>query len=138
MQIVGGGTAGLSPYNRGMYTHVEVDANPNCPMSANMVYRNIGEPRGVTMVRIFEGEPEGKLFHVAGWSSENDGTPCPVLAVNVEDSSQGSAYLIYGGDWGIRLRFAESDGWSMDDPDQWGETHLVLADLEDIVFADGP
>jgi hypothetical protein len=118
-----------------MYTHVEVDANPNSPMSANMVYKNLGEPLSVTMVRLFEGEPDGALFHVSGWSSEDGGSPCPALAVNVEDSSQGSAYLIYGGDWGVRLRPATSDTWSMDDPDQWGETHLVLADVEDLVLA---
>jgi hypothetical protein len=57
--------------------------------------------------------------------------------VQVEDSSAGAAWLVYGGDWGIRLRPTESfEDWSIDDPDQHGETHLVLSDEDDIMFAD--
>jgi hypothetical protein len=53
--------------------------------------------------------------------------------VQVEDSGAGAAYVIYGGDWGIRLKAADSEkDWDASDPDQWGETHLVLADREDI------
>lgn len=119
-----------------MYTHVEVEPNANCPMAANQVFKNLSEPVTVAMVRLFEGEPDGRLFFVTGWSSKALGTPCPAYAVNVEDSSAGSAFLIYGGDWGIRLRPEASDGWQLNNPGQWGETHLVLADRQDIIDAD--
>jgi hypothetical protein len=57
----------------------------------------------------------------------------PAYAVQVEDSSAGAAYLCYGGDWGVRLRPADSDApWGVDDAQQFGETHLVLSSLEDI------
>jgi hypothetical protein len=118
-----------------LYTHVEVEQNDNCPMTANMVFKNLTEPLPVAMVRIFEGEPDGRLLSVTGWSSDGGGTPCDAFAVRVEDSSAGSAYLVYGGDWGIRLRPAEAAEWRLEDVDQWGETHLVLADIEDIVLA---
>jgi len=119
------------------YTRVEVEANDNSLMSADQVYRNMGDPFRVKQVRIYEGEPEGKLCAVTGWSSDDGGRPVEAYAVQIEDSSQGSAYLVYGGDWGVRLAPADSDGrWSMEDPVQWGETHLVMADLEDIVAAE--
>ena len=118
------------------YTHVEVEANDNTPMMAQQVYKNLGVPFRVARVRIFEGEPEGRLFAITGWSSAESGSPVPAYAVQVEDSSAGAAYLIYGGDWGVRLRPAESEApWGMEDLEQFGETHLVLSSLEDITAA---
>ena len=115
------------------YTHVEVETNANTPMSASQVYKNLGEPFLVTAVRIYEGAPEATRYAVTGWSSADDGSAVAAYAVQVEDSSEGSAYVIYGGDWGIRLRPVDSDAaWSIDDAAQFGETHLVLADREDI------
>jgi hypothetical protein len=118
-----------------MYTHVEVEANDNCPMSANLAFKNLSEPFAVTRVRIYEGEPGGRLCAVTGWSSDGEGTPVVATAVAVEDSGAGGGYLLYGGDWGIRLRPLDStEGeWSLAADDQWGETHLVLADREDLL-----
>ncbi len=119
------------------YTQVQVDPSDNCPMSAQQVYKNLDAPFPVSQVRIYEGEPEGVLYAVTGWSSEGGGTPVPAYAVQVEDSSEGSAYLVYGGDYGLRLRPVDSDdAWSLDASDQFGETHLVLADREDLIEAE--
>lgn len=119
------------------FTHIEVQANPNTPMSATQVYKNLGERHMVAAVRLFEGHPEGRLFDITGWSSAEGGLPCDAYAVEVEDSSAGAAWLLYGGDWGVRLRPVESlEDWSIEDADQYGETHLVLADEDDIMFAD--
>ena len=116
------------------YTRVEVEPNDNSLMSASHVFRNISQPFIVAMVRIYDGEPGGRLCHVTGWSSAEGGSPISAYAVNVEDSSAGAAFVVYGGDWGIRLAPSESNSpWSMDDPEQWGETHLVLADAEDLI-----
>ena len=118
------------------YTHVEVESNDNTPMMAQQVYKNLGLPFRVAEVRIFEGDPEGELFAITGWSSAGGGSPVPAYAVHIEDSSAGAAYLVYGADWGVRLRPAASDQtWSLEDPAQFGETHLVLATLEDIIPA---
>jgi hypothetical protein len=115
------------------YTHVDVEANDNSPMMAQQVYRNIGVPFPVSHVRLYEGEPEGRLCAVTGWTSAPGGPEAPAYAVHVEDSSAGDAFLVYGGDWGVRLRPAESVApWSVEDTQQWGETHLVLASEEDL------
>ena len=43
------------------------------------------------------------------------------------------ANRVYGGDWGIRLRPAGIEGaWSLEDASQWGETHLVISDANDL------
>jgi len=118
------------------YTHVDVEANDNTPMMAQQVYKNLGVPFRVARVRIFEGDPDGRLFAITGWSSADGGSPVPAFAVQVEDSSAGAAYLVYGGNWGVRLRPAASEAaWNLGDADQFGETHLVLASLEDITPA---
>lgn len=115
------------------YTHIEVEANDNTPMMAQQVYKNLGLPFRVSQVRIYEGEPEGKLHDIAGWSSADGGSAVDVYAVHIEDSSAGDAFLVYGGDWGVRLRPAGSDqAWSLQDADQFGETHLVLSSDEDL------
>jgi hypothetical protein len=119
-----------------MYTRVEVEASDNCPMSANLAFKNLSDPFPAAAVRIFDGAPGGALFAVTGWSSQDDGPPAQAYAVQVEDSGAGAAYVIYGGDRGIRLRPLDSEAdWDTADPDQWGETHLVLADRDDIVAA---
>jgi hypothetical protein len=115
------------------YTYVDVQPGDNTPMSANQVFKNLSEPVRIGQVRLFEGEPDGTLFSITGWSRDG---PCDVYAVRVEDSSAGAAYLIFGGDQGVRLRPVDSTApWSLEDPDQYGETHLVLADMTDIVTA---
>ena len=47
----------------------------------------------------------------------------------------GAAFVVFGSDWGLRLRpLDSSNDWDTADPDQWGETHLVLADEEDLLL----
>jgi len=120
-----------------MFTRIEVEPNDNSLIAANLAFKNLSEPFKVTRVRIFDGQPNGTLYAVTGWSSANDGTPVDASAVQVEDSGAGAAYVVYGGDWGVRLKAADSGAkWDAADPDQWGETHLVLADREDIFAAE--
>jgi hypothetical protein len=116
------------------YTYVQVDTNENTPMMASLVFKNIGPAFAVKAVRIFEGLREGELYDVTGWSSATADGVCPAYAVRIEDSSAGTAYLVFGGDMGIRLRPTGSmETWTLSAGDQFGETHLVLADAEDIV-----
>ena len=102
-----------------MYTRVEVEASDNCPMSANLAFKNLTDPFRVVAVRIFDGELGGALYAVTGWSSEGGGSPIDAFAAQVEDSGAGAAYLVYGGDWGLRLRPLEAGGdWGAAYPNQ--------------------
>ena len=116
-----------------MFTHVQVEPNDNCEMSTFLVYKNVTEPVAISGVRLYEGAPEPTLYAITGWSSDGGGTATPAYSVQVEDSGSGVVWLVYGGDWGIRLRPADSmEDWGLGRPGQWGETHLVLAEREDI------
>ena len=121
------------------YTHVDVEPNDNTPMMAMQLFKNIGVAFPVSHVRIYEDDPAGQLCAITGWASASGGSAVAAYAVQVEDSSAGSVYLVYGGDWGVRLRPADSqEAWSIDAADQWGETHLLLSSLEDITRAEPP
>ena len=77
--------------------------------------------------------PHG-LYEVCGWSSTHGGTPCPALFAPVSDSGQAVVYLVYGGDWGIRLRPEECEGnWEIGNDYEHGEPYLMLIDGSDIV-----
>src|SRR5262245_9639956 len=78
-----------------MFTHIEVESNENCPMTANMVYKNLGEPMPVGRLRIYDGAPGGSIHAVTGWSSADGGSPVPAYAVQVEDSGLGAAFVVY-------------------------------------------
>jgi hypothetical protein len=121
-------------YSLTVFTRIEVEPNDNCPMSANLAFKNLADPFIVRRVRVYDGQPGGAMYEVTGWSSDGGGTVVDAWAAQVEDSGAGAAYLVYGGDWGIRLRPSGADGgWDLTDPAQWGETHLVLADKDDLI-----
>ncbi len=114
------------------YTHIDVATNDNSAMMANQVFKNLSEPVAVRRVRLFEGDTAGTLWDVTGWSSEGGGSPVDAYAVDIEDSGSGDAILVYGGDWGVRLKPVSAPSWDLGDAEQWGDTHLVLADHLDI------
>ena len=111
---------------------LDVEAGDNCPYSLQLVFSALGEPRTVRAVRLYLTGPDGVLFDVTGWE---DG-PAPAEGVVVEDSGQGQAYLVHGGSGGLRFRPYEYSGdWDLSDTRQWGESHLLIAEAEDIVWA---
>jgi hypothetical protein len=119
------------------FTRLEVQPNDNCDEQPMLVFKNVGPAARVSMVRLYEGAPEGRVYHVTGWTSAGGGSPCPAYAVQVEDSGSGVVHLVYGSDWGLRLRSVESnEEWGMGQGDQHGESHLLLADAEDVFTAD--
>ena len=116
---------------------VEVEASENCPDSLQLVFSALEEPKPVSQLRLYHEIGTGAFYDLTGWTAA--GQPCPALGVAVEDSGQGRAYLIYGGDGGLRMRPATSDPspdriWSLNDPSQWGESHMVLSDQKDIIW----
>lgn len=112
---------------------LDVEAGDNCPYSLQLVFSALEGPRPVRAVKLYLAGPEGVLFDVTGWE---DG-PRPAEAVVVEDSGQGRAFLIHGGSGGLRFRpFGSAHDWDLAASDQWGESHLLIAEVEDIVWAD--
>jgi hypothetical protein len=97
------------------FIDVFVDANPNTAESCGLRFKAEEDPRPVSSVRC-----DGRACRVTGWSSAGGGSPCAALKVAVEDSSAGTAMLVFGGDWGLRLS-------PLDGGEPFGEPYLVLA-----------
>ena len=116
---------------------LEVEDNDNCYGLPMRTYETLGRPVVVTQVRVAGPAGSEDVHWVTGWQSEGDGTPCPAFYVPVSDSGEGAAYLLYGGDWGVRFKPLDSDDeWSAETPGQWGEPYLLLGDPSDIVSAE--
>lgn len=111
---------------------LDVEAGDNCPYSLQLVFSALGAPRPVRLVRVYHRDPAGVWCAVTGWDVEN--RPAGAFAVAVEDSGQAMAYLVYGGSNGVRLGPPGSH-WDLAAPDQWGESHLLMADAGDLEWA---
>jgi len=116
------------------FISLEVEENDNCPGLPLMQYQALSRPVKVTQIRTTSPHGPEELHWVTGWQSEGNGSPCPAYYVKVSDSGAGSAFLVYGGDWGIRLKLMSHDEqWSISGKNQWGEPWLVLGEEADIV-----
>jgi hypothetical protein len=92
------------------FIDVFVDPNPNAPEGCGLRFKATDAPRPVARVRL-----EGRWCRVVGWSRAGE---CAAQQAVVEDSGAGSAVLIFGGDFGIRL--------FPDGGEPFGESHLLL------------
>ena len=108
---------------------VEVPPNPNCEPADMRVFHDLEAPRPVRELCLEQDAGSPAWYAVTGWTV--DGHPCPAFAQRVDDSGDGVAYLIYGGDAGLRLQpAAAANPWRLDDARQWGTPFLLLGDLE--------
>jgi hypothetical protein len=114
--------------------YLEIEDNENCEYMPLQVYEARSSPTQVHRIRLFEPDRPHGVYRVTGWSSEGSGGPCPAMYAPVSDSGQAVAHLVYGGDWGVRLKPVDSDEeWDVNSPSQWGEPYLVLTDEHDIL-----
>ena len=118
------------------FIEVEVEAGGNCDYSLHRVFSVVEEPKEIARVEAPGLRGELAMVEVTGWSEDG---PCPAYAAIVEDSGEGHALLIFGGDDGIRTRPLDSDSpWSLDDPAQTGEPCLLLDKTTPYVLAKSP
>ena len=109
--------------------YLEVEENANSEYMPLMLYEAHAGPVLVSQLVLDEpGRPPG-VYDVTGWSSDGDGTPCPAMYAPVSDSGQAVVHLVFGGDWGIRLKPSESpEDWDLAGETQFGEPYLMLTD----------
>ena len=110
---------------------IEIPDNPNCPPVDLRVFHDLKPPVRVSRVRLERLPGHPAWYDLTGWTLAH--TICPAWAQPVDDSGEGVALLVGGGDAGLRLRPAGGDGlWQLGDPQQWGEPFLLVADLHDV------
>jgi hypothetical protein len=113
---------------------VETEENPNCEWMPLQVYESHESSKPIRLVTLEDPNYPRGIYGVSGWSSVGGGTPCPALFAPVSDSGQAVVYLVYGGDWGIRLRPEIYTGnWSIKNTYEHGEPYLMLIDRSDII-----
>ena len=116
---------------------LEVEENPNCAGMDMMRFKEMGPPRRLRQVRIYDRKDAGEWCQITGWNSQEDHPHCAAYAQPIEDSGVGIAYLVYGGDWGIRLKpITQEEGWDLNSAQQWGEPYLALTQLQDLIYAE--
>ena len=54
-------------------------------------------------MKLFETDRPYGVYEVAGWDSNDSGSPTQAMYAAVSDSGQAEVHLVYGGDWGIRF-----------------------------------
>ena len=110
---------------------IEIGPNPNCDEVEMRVFHDLEPPRPVSRVRLEKALGAPQWFDVTGWTAA--GTTQPAYVVKVDDSGEGVALLIYGGDGGLRLRPpGGTETWSLSDPQQWGLPFILTTDAADI------
>ena len=113
---------------------IEIPPNPNCDPVEMRVFHDIAPARAILRVCLERASGQPAWYDVTGWTAR--GTPAPALAQKIDDSGEGTAFLIYGGDAGLRLRPANSrESWQLDHQDQWGEPFLIMIDINELKFA---
>lgn len=101
-----------------------VDENPNCGW-VERVFQESGPVRPVAQIQVETPSGQHEWCEVMGVDA--NGEFKTAFAVVVDDSGAGTAWLVYGGAWGIRYRTAgNTDPWSLKDANQWGEPFKVL------------
>jgi hypothetical protein len=114
---------------------LEVEDSPNFEGSYFIRFKELSPPRRITHIKSYERNPQGEWCAVTGWCDDPDQPLCPAYSQRVEDSGAGLAFLVYGGNWGIRLKpESHTHAWNLHDPDQWGEGYLLLGEERDLRY----
>ena len=113
--------------------HILIQPNPNCSENQEFVFNELGLPEPIRA--ILTGD-EGKEAECDVIGVDAGGLWVQAMAVKIADSSDGIAYMIYGGAWGIRIRPAKFRGesWDLTNRRQWGEPFKVYGKKEDILY----
>ena len=112
---------------------IDIPANPNCDTVDMRLFQEHRAqlPRPVTQVRLERTAGTADWYDIVGWTAQ--GVACDALAQWVDDSGDGVALLVYGGDAGLRLRPAgATTSWRLGHPQQWGEAFLIMGDARDV------
>lgn len=115
--------------------YIETEENENCDYMPLLLYEAHSDPVPIRKVILDEPDRPHGVYNVIGWCSEGDGMPCPAMYAPVSDSGQAVVHLVYGGDWGIRLKPENlNEDWDINSPNQNGEPYIMLIDGSDIIL----
>lgn len=98
---------------------IQIDENPNCAAWDGQIFQPRTAPRPITHVRCERGndksdknDKKDNVWCAISGVDEGDRL-CPAMACIVEDSGDGACYLVFGGDWGLRLTDESGAAWGV-------------------------
>jgi len=101
-----------------------IEENPNC-RGEERVFATNGPLKPVNAVQLDRPNLGATWCDVVGVLP--NGTFTSAQTRLVDDSADGTAWLITGGEWGLRLRLKSStEPWDLNNTLQWGEPFLVM------------
>ena len=114
-----------------------IEENNNCAEAGSWRFNVLEPPRPVTRVRLHERSSVGEWCDVIGWTDRPEQPTCRAVVQKVDDSGLGVAYLISGGECGVRVKpvHDESD-WSLREHGQWGAPYLIVGSTADFLVAE--
>lgn len=112
---------------------IEIEENQNCESVDMRIFRESDKAQAVSHLRLEKDMKPAQWYEVIGWTSAN--SPMDAVVQKVDDSGDGIALLVHGGDCGLRLREeANEDEWSLDNLNQWGLPFYLTTSSEDIRY----
>ena len=112
-----------------------IEENANCPDGGSWRFHTIGSPQRVTQVRLYDDGAVGQWFEVVGWTGHASQPVCEAQVHKIDDSGSGTAFLISGGAWGVRLRpVSELEPWSVQCDRQRGVPYVVVDSIKDLLL----
>ena len=105
--------------------YLDILANDNCAEPCMATFKETGPTRPLRAIRLWR-DGEWRWCAVTGWDAAG---PVSAGISAIEESGDGPAQLVHGGEWGLRL--AEHDPltpvqWDLTDPRQWSEPFLLV------------
>jgi hypothetical protein len=97
---------------------LRVAGNPNCINLEPTELWEVSPAVEISRIRVrWNTMPEGsdclmeELIWAAlqGWSSRNGGSACPAYAQRVIDAEGDEGVIVYGGDWGLKIRVRDEE-----------------------------
>lgn len=106
--------------------YIDIDPNDNVDESVMATFKETGPSREIVAARLWRDE-SWQWCAITGW--DNDG-PSPAFATAIEESGDGPALLIHGGNQGLRCAAipdpnAAKIAWDVHAAQQWGEPFLL-------------
>jgi hypothetical protein len=104
--------------------YLDIEPNDNLPEGGMATFKETGPGRDIQSVRLWRAGA-WQWCAVTGWSASG---AVPARFTPIEESGDGPARLITGGEHGVRLAALPASGqvrWDLADPLQWSEAFLI-------------
>jgi hypothetical protein len=111
-----------------MVMYIDIMPNDNLDEAVMATFRETGPGRAISAIRL-SLDGTWTWCAVVSWHQEEG--PRPARLTPIEESGDGPALLVSGGDCGLRLaRLEDPDSapavaWDLDAADQWSEGFLI-------------